>query len=75
VIATVAELRAPHRLARYLEATAATFHRFYDVCRVLPQGDEEPTDVHRARLLLVDATRIVLARGLDLLGVSAPERM
>jgi arginyl-tRNA synthetase len=75
VISTVAELRAPHRLARYLEATAATFHRFYDVCRVLPLGDEEPTEVHRARLLLVDATRIVVARGLDLLGVSAPERM
>jgi arginyl-tRNA synthetase len=75
VVASVAELRAPHRLARYLEATAATFHRFYDVCRVLPLGDEEPTDVHRARLLLVDATRIVIARGLDLVGVSAPERM
>ena len=55
--------------------TAATFHRFYDDCRVLPQGDEEPTDLHRARLLLVDATRIVFANGLDLLGVSAPERM
>jgi arginyl-tRNA synthetase len=75
VVASVAELRAPHRLARYLEATAATFHRFYDVCRVLPLGDEEATDLHRARLLLVDATRIVIARGLDLLGVSAPERM
>ena len=75
VVASVAELRAPHRLARYLEATAATFHRFYDVCRVLPLGDEEPTDIHRARLLLVDATRIVIARGLDLVGVSAPERM
>ena len=35
----------------------AAFHRFYDGCRVLPQGDEEPTDLHRARLLLVDATR------------------
>jgi arginyl-tRNA synthetase len=75
VLASVAELRAPHRLARYLEATAATFHRFYDVCRVLPLGDDEPSDVHRARLLLVDATRIVIARGLGLLGVSAPERM
>jgi arginyl-tRNA synthetase len=75
VVASVAELRAPHRLARYLEATAATFHRFYDACRVLPLGDEDPMDVHRARLLLVDATRIVIARGLDLVGVSAPERM
>ena len=52
-----------------------TYHRFYDTCRVLPMGDEEPTDLHRARLLLVDATRIVLANGLGLLGVSAPERM
>ena len=42
---------------------------------MLPLGDEEPTDLHRARLLLVDATRTVLANGLGLLGVSAPERM
>ncbi|MBA3232440.1 MAG: arginine--tRNA ligase, partial [Propionibacteriales bacterium] len=75
VVASVAELREPHRLARYLEATAATFHKFYDICRVLPRGDEEASDLHRARLLLVDATRVVFARGLDLLGVSAPERM
>jgi arginyl-tRNA synthetase len=78
IVSSVAELREPHRLARYLEATAATFHRFYDKhagLRVLPQGDEEVSDVHRARLLLVDATRIVFARGLDLVGVSAPERM
>jgi arginyl-tRNA synthetase len=75
VVAAAADLREPHRVARYLEATAATFHRFYDVCRVLPQGDEEPSAVHRARLLLVEATRIVFARGLGLLGVSAPDRM
>ena len=75
VVATSAELREPHRVARYLEATAATFHRFYDDCRVLPLGDEEVADVHRARLVLVAATRLVLARGLELLGVSAPERM
>jgi len=75
VIQSVAELREPHRLARYLEATAATFHKFYDVCRVLPRGDEEANDLHAARLLLVDATRVVFARGLDLLGVTAPERM
>jgi arginyl-tRNA synthetase len=75
VVATAADLREPHRVARYLEATAATFHRFYDACRVLPQGDEEAAAVHRARLLLVEATRIVFARGLGLLGVSAPERM
>ena len=42
----------------------ATYHRFYDNCRVLPMGDEEATDLHRARLLLVDATRTVLANGL-----------
>ncbi|MGZ4438669.1 MAG: arginine--tRNA ligase [Nocardioidaceae bacterium] len=75
VVATAAELREPHRVARYLEELAGTFHRFYDVCRVLPRGDEETTDLHRARLLLVEATRVVLANGLGLLGVTAPERM
>lgn len=75
VVAGAAQLREPHRVARYLEETAATFHRFYDACRVLPQGDEEPGDLHRARALLIDATRTVFANGLDLLGVTAPERM
>ncbi|HEY8533563.1 MAG TPA: arginine--tRNA ligase [Micromonospora sp.] len=75
VVATAAELREPHRVARYLEELAATYHRFYDACRVLPQGDEEATDLTRARLWLVEASRIVLANGLELLGVSAPERM
>ena len=75
VVATAAQLREPHRVARYLEETAATYHRFYDECRVQPKGDEEPTDLHRARLQLVAATRTVLANGLDLLGVDAPERM
>jgi arginyl-tRNA synthetase len=75
VVATAAELREPHRMARYLEELAGTYHRFYDVCRVLPRGDEDVTDLHRARLWLVEATRIVLANGLRLLGVSAPERM
>lgn len=75
VVATASELREPHRVARYLEATASTFHKFYEDCRVLPRDDEEVTDLHRARLLLVSATRQVLARGLGLLGVSAPERM
>ena len=55
VVQPRAELREPHRVARYLEDTAASFHRFYDSCRVLPQGDEEPGDLHRARLLLVAA--------------------
>ena len=75
VLTAAAELREPHRVARYLEDTAAAYHRFYDSCRVLPMGDEEATDLHRARLTLVDATRVVLANGLALLGVSAPERM
>jgi arginyl-tRNA synthetase len=75
VVATAAELREPHRVARYLEVLAGTYHRFYDVCRVLPRGDEEVTDLHRARLWLVEATRVVLANGLGLLGVTAPERM
>ena len=75
VVAGAAQLREPHRVARYLEDTAASYHRFYDSCRVLPMGDEGPGDLHRARLVLVDATRVVLANGLYLLGVSAPERM
>jgi arginyl-tRNA synthetase len=75
VVRASAELREPHRVARYLEELARTYHRFYDTCRVLPRGDEETGDLHRARLLLVEATRVVLANGLDLLGVSAPERM
>jgi arginyl-tRNA synthetase len=75
VVAAAAELWEAHRLARYLEATAATFHKFYDVRRVLPRGDEQVGDLHRARLLLVEATRVVFVQGLQLLGVSAPERM
>jgi len=75
VVATAAELREPHRVARYLEELAGTYHRFYDACRVLPRGDEEATDLHRARLWLVEATRVVLANGLGLLGVTAPDRM
>ena len=75
VVATAAELREPHRVARYLEDLAAAYHRFYDNCRVLPQGDEPFTETNRARLWLNDATRQVIVNGLDLLGVSAPERM
>jgi arginyl-tRNA synthetase len=76
VVATAAELREPHRVARYLEQdVAAAYHRFYDACRVLPHGDEPPTDLTTARLWLVEATRTVLANGLRLLGVSAPDRM
>ena len=72
---TAATLREPHRVCRYLEDLAGDYHRFYDSCRVLPQGDEEPTDLHRTRLALCDATRQVIANGLGILGVSAPERM
>ena len=75
VVAAAAELRAPHRVARYLEELAGTYHRFYDSCRVLPMGDEPATPLSTARLALSEATRIVLANGLGLLGVSAPDRM
>jgi arginyl-tRNA synthetase len=75
IVASAAELREPHRVARYLEALAGTYHRFYDADRVLPMGDEPATALTHARLWLVEATRIVLANGLGLLGVSAPERM
>jgi arginyl-tRNA synthetase len=75
VVARAAELREPHRVARYLEDTASAFHTFYSVAHVLPKGDEEPSDLHRARLMLVAATRQVIANGLGLLGVAAPERM
>ncbi|HET6212270.1 MAG TPA: arginine--tRNA ligase [Micromonosporaceae bacterium] len=75
IVATAAELREPHRVARYLEELAGAYHRFYDNCRILPMGDEEITSLHRARLWLNDATRTVIANGLGLLGVSAPERM
>ncbi len=75
IVASAAELREPHRVARYLEELATTYHRFYDVCKVLPRGDEELNDLHIARLWLCAASRQVLANGLDLLGVSAPERM
>ncbi|HET6909380.1 MAG TPA: arginine--tRNA ligase [Mycobacteriales bacterium] len=75
VVATAAELREPHRVARYLEQLAGTYHRFYDACRVLPMGDQPATPLTTARLWLVEATHVVLANGLKLLGVSAPERM
>ncbi|KQX69702.1 arginine--tRNA ligase [Angustibacter sp. Root456] len=75
VVAQAAELREPHRVARYLEDLAGAYHKWYDECRVRPVGDEEVTDLHRTRLWLNEATRTVLARGLDLLGVSAPEQM
>jgi arginyl-tRNA synthetase len=75
VVASAGELREPHRVARYLEELAGTYHRFYDACRILPRGDEEVTDLTRARLWLNDATHQVVVNGLGLLGVSAPDRM
>jgi arginyl-tRNA synthetase len=75
VLNAAASLREPHRVARYLEDLAGDYHRFYDSCRVLPQGDEEPNQLHAARLALCQATRQVIANGLAILGVTAPERM
>ncbi len=75
VVAFAAEVREPHRVARYLEELAGLYHRWYDNCRVIPLGDEPITDLHRTRLWLNDATGQVLRNGLGLLGVSAPERM
>jgi arginyl-tRNA synthetase len=77
VVAAAAELRAPHRVARYLEDLAGRYHRWYDTddCRILPRGDEPITAVNRTRAWLNEASRIVFENGLGLLGVSAPERM
>lgn len=75
IVAQAAELREPHRVARYLEELAGAYHRWYDSCRVTPLGDEPVGDVHRTRLWLNDAAGVVLRNGLGLLGVSAPERM
>jgi arginyl-tRNA synthetase len=75
VLKAAAALREPHRISRYLEDLAGDYHRFYDTCRVLPQGDEAPNELHTARLALCQATRQVIANGLGILGVTAPERM
>ncbi|WCD92454.1 arginine--tRNA ligase [Microbacterium sp. nov. GSS16] len=75
LVAFAAEVREPHRIARYLEELAGLYHRWYDSCRVIPKGDDPIETVHRTRLWLNDATGQVLRNGLDLLGVSAPERM
>jgi arginyl-tRNA synthetase len=75
VIASAAELREPHRVARYLEELAGVYHGFYADCRVLPMGDEPIAPLHSARINLCAATLQVLKNGLDLLGVNAPERM
>ena len=75
MVAFAADVREPHRVARYLEELAGLYHRWYDNCRVTPLGDEPVTAVHRTRLWLNDATGQVIRNGLGLLGVSAPERM
>ncbi|MCM3779208.1 arginine--tRNA ligase [Microbacterium hydrocarbonoxydans] len=75
IVAFAAEVREPHRVARYLEELAGLYHRWYDNCRVIPLGDAPIESVHRTRLWLNDATGQVLRNGLQLLGVSAPERM
>ncbi len=75
IVASAAELREPHRIARYLEELAGVYHGFYADCRVLPMGDEPAAPIHSARASLCAATMQVISNGLDLLGVSAPERM
>ena len=75
VVEAAAAFREPHRIARYLEELAGVYHGFYADCRVLPLGDEAISPLHSARANLCAATKQVLANGLDLLGVSAPERM
>ena len=75
VVETASQFREPHRVARYLEELAGTYHRFYDHCRVIPLSGDPVETVHRSRLWLNDACTQVLANGLGLLGVSAPERM
>ena len=75
IVGFAAEVREPHRVARYLEELAGLYHRWYDNCRVIPQGDDPIEPVHHTRRWLNDATGQVLRNGLDLLGVSAPERM
>ena len=75
IVASAAEMRQPHRVARYIEEVAGQYHRFYNDCRVLPLGDEKPTDLNSSRASLSLATAQVISNGLDLLGVSAPEKM
>jgi arginyl-tRNA synthetase len=74
-VVAAAELRQPHRVPRYLEDLSVTFHRFYDACRVLPRDDGPLDETGRARLWLTEAAQIVLANGLGLLGVTAPDRL
>lgn len=75
VVASAAELRQPHRIARFIEELASLYHGFYSDCRVLPMGDERPSDLHATRATLCEATRQTISNALGLLGVAAPERM
>ena len=75
IVAQAAQLREQHRVARYLEQLAAAYHAWYGATRVTPRGDDAVNSGHVARLWLNDAVGQVLANGLALLGVSAPERM
>ena len=75
IVASAAEMREPHRVSRYIEELAGQYHRFYNDCRVLPLGDEIPTELNSCRATLSLATAQVISNGLDLLGVSAPEKM
>ena len=75
IITSAAELRQPHRIARYIEELATLYHGFYNDCRVLPMGDEKSSELHQSRATLCAATRQVIKNGLSLLGVSASERM
>ena len=75
VMAHSATERAPHLVARYLEEVAGAYHRWYDNCRVTPLSEQPVEPVHRTRLWLNNAASVVLANGLRVLGVSAPERM
>ena len=75
IVASAALMRQPHRVARYIEEVAGQYHRFYNDCRVLPLGDEKPIDLNSSRATLSLATAQVISNGLDLLGVSAPEKM
>ncbi|MFF9245027.1 ArgS-related anticodon-binding protein NrtL [Streptomyces globisporus] len=75
VLLAGARHRAPDRVARQLEAVAHAFFDFHDSCPPLPAGDEKPSAAHRARLAIAEAAGTVLAGGLSLLGIRAPEHL
>lgn len=75
VVKSAAQLREPHRIARFAEELAGSFHRFYDSCQILPKAGEDSQDIHGARLALAAATRQTLANALHLVGINAPEKM